>query len=199
MYVQNFPKILSIADEMKSIGTKHNATSGQVALAWLLAQGNDIIPIPGTKSTKVRTVFFIHVNEFSSDDARFHSTLLRISTLSRSPSPLPKFSKSARQLILRTWWRGIVTHPEWWRISSPIRLSCRSCRYSPFTNMSGDGFKPIRKYIPKRISGEILPMVRDNRTGTCLEHSGKLISRGFLGLGYSNSPVRPCTTNAIRS
>jgi aryl-alcohol dehydrogenase-like predicted oxidoreductase len=33
----------------KEIATEKNCTSGQLALAWLLAQGEDIVPIPGTK------------------------------------------------------------------------------------------------------------------------------------------------------
>ncbi|KAJ7300905.1 Aldo/keto reductase [Mycena albidolilacea] len=44
---QNFPNILKLADGLKSVGAKYGgATTGQVALAWLLAQGEDIIPIP---------------------------------------------------------------------------------------------------------------------------------------------------------
>ncbi|TDL24464.1 Aldo/keto reductase [Rickenella mellea] len=49
---ENFPNILKIADGLKKIGEKHNASAGQVALAWLLAQGDDVIPIPGTKKIK---------------------------------------------------------------------------------------------------------------------------------------------------
>ncbi|KAJ6518183.1 NADP-dependent oxidoreductase domain-containing protein [Mycena vitilis] len=50
---ENFPNILKLADGLKAIGTKYNnATAGQITLAWLLAQGNDIIPIPGTKKNK---------------------------------------------------------------------------------------------------------------------------------------------------
>ncbi|KAJ7182956.1 NADP-dependent oxidoreductase domain-containing protein [Mycena crocata] len=50
---QNFPNILKIADGLTAIGKKYNgATSSQVALAWLLAQGEDVIPIPGTKKIK---------------------------------------------------------------------------------------------------------------------------------------------------
>jgi len=49
---ENFPNILKLAEGLKRIGEKHNATAGQVALAWLLAQGDDIIPIPGTKKIK---------------------------------------------------------------------------------------------------------------------------------------------------
>ncbi|KAJ7152384.1 Aldo keto reductase [Mycena filopes] len=48
----NFPNILKIADGLKAIGAKYKATAGQVALAWLLAQGEDVIPIPGTKKIK---------------------------------------------------------------------------------------------------------------------------------------------------
>ncbi|KAF7340533.1 Aldo/keto reductase [Mycena sanguinolenta] len=50
---ENFPNILKLADGLKSIGARYNgATAGQVALAWVLAQGEDIIPIPGTKKIK---------------------------------------------------------------------------------------------------------------------------------------------------
>ncbi|KAJ7779071.1 Aldo/keto reductase [Mycena metata] len=49
----NFPNILKIAEGLTSIGKKYGgATSSQIALAWLLAQGTDVIPIPGTKSIK---------------------------------------------------------------------------------------------------------------------------------------------------
>lgn len=48
---ENFPNILKISDGLKEIGDRHGATSGQVALAWLLAQGN-VIPIPGTTKVK---------------------------------------------------------------------------------------------------------------------------------------------------
>ncbi|MBY0594938.1 aldo/keto reductase, partial [Bacillus bingmayongensis] len=46
------PNILKLADGLKAIGERHNATAGQVAIAWDLAQGDDIIPIPGTKKAK---------------------------------------------------------------------------------------------------------------------------------------------------
>ncbi|KAG9218088.1 hypothetical protein CCMSSC00406_0010247 [Pleurotus cornucopiae] len=49
---KNFPNILKLADGLKAIGERHNATAGQVAIAWDLAQGDDIIPIPGTKKAK---------------------------------------------------------------------------------------------------------------------------------------------------
>ncbi|KAI0634752.1 Aldo/keto reductase [Trametes polyzona] len=45
---ENFPKVLKVVDGIQEIAKKYNATPGQVTLAWLLAQGDDIIPIPGT-------------------------------------------------------------------------------------------------------------------------------------------------------
>jgi aryl-alcohol dehydrogenase-like predicted oxidoreductase len=46
---ENFQKNLSIADEVKEIADEVGATPAQVAIAWLLEQGDDIAPIPGTK------------------------------------------------------------------------------------------------------------------------------------------------------
>ena len=37
---------------MEAIAKEKKCTSGQLALAWLLAQGEDILPIPGTKRRK---------------------------------------------------------------------------------------------------------------------------------------------------
>ncbi|MBX7435204.1 aldo/keto reductase [Mycobacterium sp. Y57] len=46
---ENFERNLRIADEVKAVADEVGATAAQVALAWLLAQGDDIAPIPGTK------------------------------------------------------------------------------------------------------------------------------------------------------
>jgi aryl-alcohol dehydrogenase-like predicted oxidoreductase len=45
----NFEKNLRIVDEVRTVASKVDATPAQIALAWLLAQGDDIAPIPGTK------------------------------------------------------------------------------------------------------------------------------------------------------
>src|ERR1700694_4171374 len=45
----NFEQNLRIVDEVTAVATEVGATPAQVALAWLLAQGADIAPIPGTK------------------------------------------------------------------------------------------------------------------------------------------------------
>jgi aryl-alcohol dehydrogenase-like predicted oxidoreductase len=46
---ENFQHNLRSADEVKAIATQVGATPAQVALAWLLTRGDDIVPIPGTK------------------------------------------------------------------------------------------------------------------------------------------------------
>ena len=45
----NFEANLKLVDLVKRIAERHGASAAQVALAWLLAQGEDIVPIPGTK------------------------------------------------------------------------------------------------------------------------------------------------------
>jgi hypothetical protein len=49
---ENFPKILDVVSQIKHIAAKHNATPGQATLAWVLAQGEDFVVIPGTKKAK---------------------------------------------------------------------------------------------------------------------------------------------------
>jgi aryl-alcohol dehydrogenase-like predicted oxidoreductase len=46
---ENFQQNLRSVEEVKAIAADVGATPGQVALAWVLAQGDDIAPIPGTK------------------------------------------------------------------------------------------------------------------------------------------------------
>ncbi|HEX3922777.1 MAG TPA: aldo/keto reductase [Streptosporangiaceae bacterium] len=46
---ENFQHNLRIADEVEAVAAEAGATPAQVALAWLLAKGDDIAPIPGTK------------------------------------------------------------------------------------------------------------------------------------------------------
>ncbi|KAL9126848.1 MAG: hypothetical protein Q9217_004175 [Psora testacea] len=49
---ENFPKNLELVDELTAIAKKKGCTTGQLTLAWLLKQGEDIFPIPGTKKVK---------------------------------------------------------------------------------------------------------------------------------------------------
>src|SRR5579864_4512297 len=49
---ENFDKNQILVERVKSIAARRQATPGQLALAWILAKGNDLVPIPGTKRRK---------------------------------------------------------------------------------------------------------------------------------------------------
>jgi aryl-alcohol dehydrogenase-like predicted oxidoreductase len=46
---ENFARNLALVDEVKRLATAKGCTPGQLALAWVLAQGESVVPIPGTK------------------------------------------------------------------------------------------------------------------------------------------------------
>jgi len=49
---ENFDRNMELADRVKEIAQEKGCTAGQLALAWLLHQGDDVVPIPGTKRVK---------------------------------------------------------------------------------------------------------------------------------------------------
>ena len=49
---ENFDKNLRLVGKVKELAENKGCTPGQLALAWLLAQGDDVVPIPGTKRRK---------------------------------------------------------------------------------------------------------------------------------------------------
>ena len=46
---QNMPRNLAVVDAVGCVAARHGVSNAQIALAWLLAQGDDIVPIPGVK------------------------------------------------------------------------------------------------------------------------------------------------------
>jgi len=48
---ENFAKNLAVLDQINQLAEQKRCTPSQLALAWLLAQGEDLVPIPGTTST----------------------------------------------------------------------------------------------------------------------------------------------------
>src|SRR5665213_1923563 len=46
---ENMPKNLAVVDAVAKVSARHGVSNAQIALAWLLAQGDDIVPIPGVK------------------------------------------------------------------------------------------------------------------------------------------------------
>ena len=79
--------MLKIVEEIKQVRAKNNACAVQVKLAWLLAQGPHVIPIPGTRNVKVRNkskirealtpllIFERAVRKRYRNCARFHGAL----------------------------------------------------------------------------------------------------------------------------
>jgi aryl-alcohol dehydrogenase-like predicted oxidoreductase len=49
---ENFQKNLDLVREVEAIAREKGATPSQLALAWVLAQGDDVVAIPGTKHVK---------------------------------------------------------------------------------------------------------------------------------------------------
>jgi aryl-alcohol dehydrogenase-like predicted oxidoreductase len=47
---ENLARNLALVDALRNLAADRGTTPGQLALAWLLAQGSDIVPIPGTRS-----------------------------------------------------------------------------------------------------------------------------------------------------
>ncbi|MGI8904640.1 MAG: aldo/keto reductase [Solirubrobacteraceae bacterium] len=46
---ENFQRNLELVQRIREIAREHDCTSGQLAIAWVLHQGEDVVPIPGTK------------------------------------------------------------------------------------------------------------------------------------------------------
>jgi aryl-alcohol dehydrogenase-like predicted oxidoreductase len=49
---ENMPKNLAIVDAITGVAQRQGVSNAQIALAWLLAQGDDIVPIPGVKRSE---------------------------------------------------------------------------------------------------------------------------------------------------
>ena len=49
---ENFDKNIKLVEKLEEIAREKEVTASQLALAWVLAQGQDVVPIPGTKRVK---------------------------------------------------------------------------------------------------------------------------------------------------
>ncbi len=76
---ENFERNLSLLREIEALATERNATPGQIALAWVMAQGDDIVPIPGTKRRR-----YLEENAAAAD------IVLSVSDLRRLAAAFPR-------------------------------------------------------------------------------------------------------------
>jgi aryl-alcohol dehydrogenase-like predicted oxidoreductase len=94
---ENFPRNLELASRIADIAQEKNCTAAQLALAWVLAQGDDIIPIPGTKRREYL--------EENVEAARLHLTpedLARIEEVSpRGAVAGPRYPEAAMASVNR--------------------------------------------------------------------------------------------------
>ncbi|GAA5992216.1 hypothetical protein JCM5350_000643 [Sporobolomyces pararoseus] len=68
---ENWEKNYKIVEEFEKLAAKKGVTAGQLSLAWLMAQGPNILPIPGTKSEKYL------IENFNSRQIELNETELR--------------------------------------------------------------------------------------------------------------------------
>lgn len=80
---ENFQKNLNLVNKIKEIANEKDCQPSQLALAWLLAQGEDIVPIPGTKRT-----------QYLEENVRALTITLTDSDLARINEVAPKGSAS---------------------------------------------------------------------------------------------------------
>ncbi|HEX3104761.1 MAG TPA: aldo/keto reductase [Terriglobales bacterium] len=74
---ENFQKNLDLVKKVEEIAREKKCTASQLALAWVLAQGDDIVPIPGTKRVKYLedNVGAVDVNLSADDLAQIEKVL----------------------------------------------------------------------------------------------------------------------------
>ncbi|PFN77621.1 aldo/keto reductase [Bacillus sp. AFS076308] len=76
---ENFQRNLDLVNKIKEIANEKNCKPSQLALAWLLAQGEDIVPIPGTKRIHYldENIGALSINLTESDLARINEVAPR--------------------------------------------------------------------------------------------------------------------------
>lgn len=72
----NFHKNLDLAERIRWLASERDVSPAQLALAWLLAQGDDIVPIPGTKQRR-----YLEENVAAADIVLSPDDLIRISEI----------------------------------------------------------------------------------------------------------------------
>ena len=78
---ENFEKNLAVVDAVKALADERGVTASQLALAWVLAQGEHVVPIPGTKRVK-----YLEENAAAADVALSPDDLVRIGSALPEPA-----------------------------------------------------------------------------------------------------------------
>ncbi len=89
----NFTKNMAVVDRLGELASELGITSAQLALAWLYAQGTDIIPIPGTKRVK-----YLEANAAAASIALAPAALERIAAI--APKGVAAGARSADPITI---------------------------------------------------------------------------------------------------
>ncbi len=92
---ESFAKNLALVGVVTEIAGAHQAALGQVALAWLLAQGEDVVPIPGTKRLK-----YLEENAASAALSLTSEELARLNALATQTSG-PRYNERGMSMVER--------------------------------------------------------------------------------------------------
>ena len=92
---ENFAKNTALVAVVKEIARAKDAAPGQIALAWLLAQGEDIAPIPGTKRLK-----YLEENAQSANVSLSPEDLARLDALATQTAG-PRYGESGMRMVER--------------------------------------------------------------------------------------------------
>jgi len=76
---ENFERNLALLKDVEALAAEKGATPGQIALAWVMAQGEDIVPIPGTKRRR-----------YLEENAAAEKVVLTVGDLRRLAAAFPK-------------------------------------------------------------------------------------------------------------
>jgi aryl-alcohol dehydrogenase-like predicted oxidoreductase len=94
---ENFAKNLALVERIKQLAAAKHCTPSQLALAWVLAQGEDIVPIPGTKRRK-----YLEENLAAVDIALTAADLARIEEVApKGAAAGPRYPEAMMQFVNR--------------------------------------------------------------------------------------------------
>jgi aryl-alcohol dehydrogenase-like predicted oxidoreductase len=93
----NFAKNLALVDHLTAVAKQKGVTPGQLALAWVLSRGEDVIPIPGTKRRR-----FLEENVAAEDIAFTADELAQIDAIApKGAAAGPRYPAGAMNLVNR--------------------------------------------------------------------------------------------------
>ena len=92
---ENFAKNLALVDRIRQMASAKRCTPSQLALAWVMAQGDDIVPIPGTKRRK-----YLEENLAAADIALTRDDLAKIDEIApKGAAAGPRYPESMMRFV----------------------------------------------------------------------------------------------------